>query len=51
MNSFSEKTPNSEQLFNQGNVIQPEQAREILFHINDPKNKYWTMLHEKFQNF
>jgi hypothetical protein len=50
MNSFSEKTPNSEQLFNQGGNIRPEQAREILFHLNDPKNKYWTKLHERFQN-
>jgi tetratricopeptide (TPR) repeat protein len=50
MNCFSENSPNSEQLFNQGIAIQTEQAREIIFHINDPENVYWMRLNEKFKN-
>lgn len=48
MNGFIEKTPTSNLLFNQGNSIQTEDAREILYHLDDPKNLYWKHLNNKF---
>ena len=48
MNGFIEKPPTSAQLFSQGESIQAEHAIEILCHLNDPQNRYWMYLHNKF---
>lgn len=49
MNGFLEKSPTSAQLFSQGeSSIQAEHAKEILYHLHDPKNPYWIQLHNKF---
>ena len=48
MNGFIEKTPTSAQLFSQGQSIETEHAREILFHLVDQKNLYWMYLYNKF---
>ena len=49
MNSLIEKPPTSEQLFKYGKFIQPKDAREILYHLNDPSNPYWKYLDNKFE--
>ncbi len=48
MNGFIEKPPTSAQLFSQGESIQAEHAREILYYLNDPQNPYWMYLYNKF---
>lgn len=48
MNGFLERPPTSAQLFSQGESIQAEHAKEILYHLHDPKNPYWIQLHNKF---
>jgi len=48
MNGFIENPPTSAQLFSQGESIQAEHAREILYYLNDPQNRYWMYLHNKF---
>ena len=47
-NGFIENSPTSAQLFSQGESIQAEHAREILYYLNDPQNPYWMYLHNKF---
>lgn len=49
MNYSLERPPTSAQLFSQGeSSIQAEHAKEILYHLEDPKNPYWIQLHNKF---
>ncbi|MDJ0898070.1 MAG: tetratricopeptide repeat protein [Xenococcus sp. MO_188.B8] len=48
MNCLIEKSPTSEQLFSYGKSIQPKYAKEIIYHLNDPSNKYWQYLYNKF---
>ncbi|NOK70955.1 MAG: hypothetical protein GFH25_541266n4 [Chloroflexi bacterium AL-N10] len=48
MNGFIEKSPTSAQLFKLGESIQLKEAREILYHLNDPSNIYWLKLYNKF---
>jgi len=48
MNGFIENSPTSAQLFSQGESIQAEHAREILYYLNDSQNPYWMYLHNKF---
>lgn len=48
MNHLIEKSPTSAQLFSLGESIQAEQAREILYHLDDPSNPYWVSLYNKF---
>lgn len=48
MNGFIENSPTSAQLFSLGESIQAKDAREILYHLNDPSNTYWLSLYNKF---
>lgn len=48
MNGFIENPPTSTQLFSLGESIQAEDAREILFHLDDNSNPYWRRLCNKF---
>ena len=48
MNGFIEKLPTSDQLFSLGESIQEKDAREILYHLDDPSNSYWLRLYSKF---
>ncbi|HEY9826953.1 MAG TPA: hypothetical protein V6D19_16055 [Stenomitos sp.] len=50
MNGFIENPPTSSQLSSLGESINEKDAREILYHINDPSNSYWLRLHNKFGN-
>ena len=51
MNGFIDRHPTSAQLFDQGEPIDAEFAKEILYHLNDPKNPYWVQLQSKFSKF
>jgi hypothetical protein len=44
MNGFIEKEETSEQLFNQGQPLCGEAAKEIMYHVSDPSNPYWVQL-------
>jgi hypothetical protein len=48
MNGFIENPPTSAQLLNLGESIQAKDAKEILYHLNDPSNSYWLKLYDKF---
>jgi tetratricopeptide (TPR) repeat protein len=48
MNGFRENPPTSAQLLDLGESIQAKDAREILYHMNDPSNLCWLKLYDKF---
>lgn len=48
MNGFIENPLTSSQLFSYGESIQAKDAKEILFHLDDPSNQYWLWLYNKF---
>jgi tetratricopeptide (TPR) repeat protein len=49
MNGFIDKPPTAAQFLSLGESIQAEDAKEILYHLNDPSNPCWLKLYNQFE--